>query len=286
MVATRSSVSPAVTMLLNVKFDPFYSNIDAATVVPMNIDFSIHRTSEWTMLMLGESILSLLIVDVPTENNDYFATFYCSLLTVVLLNILHFRSQPHLADQHASRRDKNAAIFWMFFQFLYSMALVGLGAAFTLFVIEFSYDDHRRLGEAIDGRLLAGGGAPKYDTEERQQRLAHLFSATLTTVFVSLDTMSFLHVGWKTSQDRCVCEHTKKKNVSGMILVVVRGGLHVFAATLSQWTTSPKQLAGIGLGITLVQLGIRKVGAFLFPTQVHVVNEETEKANVEESVMF
>ena len=39
-------------------------------------------------------------------------------------------------------------------------------------------------------------------------------------------------------------------------------------------------------GITLVQLGIRKVGAFLFPTQVHVVNEETEKANVEESVMF
>ena len=166
------------------------------------------------------------------------------------------------------------------------MALVGLGAAFTLFVLEFSYDDHRRLGEAIEGRFLAGGGAPKYDTEDRQQRLAHLFSITLTTGFVSLDMMSFLHVGWKKSQDRCVCEHTDKKNKKGMFLIVVRGGLHAFAATLSQWTTSPKLLAGIGLGLTFVQLAIRKVGAFLFPTQVHAVNEETEKQNAEESVMF
>ena len=89
----------------------------------MNINFCIHRYGEWTMLMLGESIMSLLIVDVPKEDGDYFATFYCGLLTVILLQVLHFRSQPHLADQHATRRDKTAGVWWNVFQYIYSMAL-------------------------------------------------------------------------------------------------------------------------------------------------------------------
>ena len=43
----------------------------------MNIDFAIHRNGEWIMLMLGESIFSLLIVEVPADSNDYYTTFFC-----------------------------------------------------------------------------------------------------------------------------------------------------------------------------------------------------------------
>ena len=93
------------------------------------------------MLMLGESILSLLIVDVPGEDTDYFATFYCCLMTVILLQYLHFRSQPHSADDHAMRRDKNAGWAWSLTQFVYSASLIALGAAFTIFVLDFSYDE-------------------------------------------------------------------------------------------------------------------------------------------------
>ena len=72
------------------------------------------------MLMLGESILSLLIVDVPDEDKDYYATFYSAMLTVILLQYLHFRSQPNHADGHALRRDKDAGVGYTIMQAIYS----------------------------------------------------------------------------------------------------------------------------------------------------------------------
>lgn len=62
------------------------------------------------MLMLGESVFSLLIV-APLEDPDYYTSFFCSLLTVILLQYLHFKSQPEAADHHAMRRSKNAVCY-------------------------------------------------------------------------------------------------------------------------------------------------------------------------------
>src|SRR5210317_2264423 len=107
----------------------------------MNVNFTIHRDGEWTMLMLGESILSLLIVDIPVEDKDYFTTFYCGLLTVIFLQYLYFRSLPHVADDHAIRRSKNRGMFWLLSWFAYSASLVGLGAGFTIFVLSFSLEE-------------------------------------------------------------------------------------------------------------------------------------------------
>ena len=39
--------------------------------VPSNIDFEIHRYGEWILLMIGEGVLSLLIV-ATTESKDYY----------------------------------------------------------------------------------------------------------------------------------------------------------------------------------------------------------------------
>jgi hypothetical protein len=169
--------------------------------------------------MLGESILSLLIIDVPGEDTDYFVTFYCSLMTVILLQYLHFRSQPHNADDHVVRRDKNAGYCWTVMQFVYSASLIALGASFTIFVLDFSYDDDdesRRL-TMLDDRLLAGGGGgeSKYTQEDLRQMAAHVFSAALTVVFFSLDFMSVLHVGKQHIYERCHCSNTKKRNYKG-----------------------------------------------------------------------
>jgi hypothetical protein len=60
----------------------------------MNITFATHRWGEWTMLMLGESVLSMLIVDI-TESAEYYKTFFSGILSITLLEFLHFRSQPH-----------------------------------------------------------------------------------------------------------------------------------------------------------------------------------------------
>eukprot|EP00339_Tiarina_fusa_P022076 CAMPEP_0117012746 /NCGR_PEP_ID=MMETSP0472-20121206/10660_1 /TAXON_ID=693140 ORGANISM="Tiarina fusus, Strain LIS" /NCGR_SAMPLE_ID=MMETSP0472 /ASSEMBLY_ACC=CAM_ASM_000603 /LENGTH=624 /DNA_ID=CAMNT_0004715891 /DNA_START=29 /DNA_END=1903 /DNA_ORIENTATION=+ len=235
------------------------------TFTPMNIDFNIHRYSEWTMLMLGESILSLLIVDVPQENQDYFVTFYNCLVLVILLQYLHFRSQPHHADDHASRRDKNRGSLWTGFQFVYSAALISLGAAMTLFVLSFTYEasgGHRLLEEVLpmtEDRQLAGGGAPLYPPDEMEMRAANLFSISLTAVLFSLDSMSFLHVGWADSKKRCQ-RHSKGLKIMANVVLVTRCGLLVFTATLSQWIYDADKLSGLGLGVVLAQIVCRKLG--------------------------
>jgi len=236
-------------------------------VVPINVDFMIHRNGEWNMLMLGESILSLLIVDVPSEDKQYYATFYSGLLTVILLQYLHFRSQPDHADEHALRRNKDAGVGWTCFHMIYSAALIAVGAAFTLMVLEFTYADY----EGDDNhRFLAGGGGSRYGPEERRQRTAHLFCISLATVWFCLDVMTLLHLGINTSHNRCQCSGSEKFNVKGIILVIMRVGLLVFMATLSQYETHPENLAVAGLMGVLLQLVLRKLGTkYLSAAQIH-----------------
>lgn len=65
--------------------------------VPSNIDFMIHRYGEWTMLMLGEAVLSLLIVDT-TESTKYYVVAGVGVLTVILLQAVKFESEPSHAE--------------------------------------------------------------------------------------------------------------------------------------------------------------------------------------------
>jgi hypothetical protein len=255
----------------------------------MNVDFTLHRNGEWTMLMLGESVFSILIVDIPNESLDFYKTFYFSLLTIVLLQYLHFRSQPSHADHHAMRRSKNAGICWTLFQNIYSFALVSLGAAFTIFLTVFANEgdddaasclrwlaerdaqaETEVAGYPLCRRWLAAGEEAKYDADELKVRAAHLFSGSLATIFFCLDCMTILHLGMKESEERCVCKETKKKNSKGMVLLILRVGLIVFCATLSQWMTEPQDLAGVGVACVLGQLLLRKLGGvYLSPNQVH-----------------
>jgi hypothetical protein len=229
----------------------FGVSIHSFSSVPMNIDFTLHRNGEWTMLMLGESVFSILIVDIPNETSEFYATFYCSLLAIILMQYLHFRSQPRHADHHAMRRSKNAGMLWSLFQSAYSFALVSLGAAFTIFLTVLGIAD-------ID------------EADTLKERSAHLFSGSLATIFFCLDCMTILHLGIEESQDRCVCKATKKKNSKGMFLLVLRIGLIVFCATLSQWLTEPDNLAEIGVACVLCQLFLRKLGGmYLSQNKVH-----------------
>jgi hypothetical protein len=241
------------------------------------------------MLMLGESVFSILIVEIPDNNSAFYATFYEGLLTVVLLQYLHFRSQPDHADHHAMRRSKNAGILWHLLQNAYSLALVSLGSAFTIFLTVFSSEEveddatscRRWLaGDAetvVDGplcrRWLAGGGEAKYDADTLKERAAHLFSGSLVIIFFCLDCMTILHLGVKESQERCVCKNSKKKNGKGLFLICLRVGLIVFCATLSQWLTEPEDLAGIGVACVLGQLVLRKLGG-MFLSHNQVVHAE------------
>lgn len=52
-------------------------------VVPMNVHYMIHRYGEWTMLILGESVLSLLTADIAYYDGSlFYVSFFSGILSV------------------------------------------------------------------------------------------------------------------------------------------------------------------------------------------------------------
>eukprot|EP00588_Corethron_pennatum_P014271 CAMPEP_0194274012 /NCGR_PEP_ID=MMETSP0169-20130528/7210_1 /TAXON_ID=218684 /ORGANISM="Corethron pennatum, Strain L29A3" /LENGTH=592 /DNA_ID=CAMNT_0039017107 /DNA_START=35 /DNA_END=1813 /DNA_ORIENTATION=+ len=250
-------------------FYPKHGNHKKLTI-PMNIDFFIHRNGELTMLVLGESVLSLLIVDGETGN--YHRTFYFGIVTVVLLQMLHFQSQPHDADAHAMRRHKNSGLLFGRVFPMYAAALITVGASYKLFMYSSSSDSKkRRLISEFSGtgyRWLAGGSGGDSGCgpsgEEMEQMVAHLFSWAMAIVFVCLDVMTLAHVGLK-EVNRCKLDGVAKYNIKGIFLVVLpRGLVTIFIATLSLWQKDPSTLAGLGLAAVVCQLATRFMGNVWF----------------------
>ena len=68
--------------------------------VPTNIDYLIDRYTEFNMLMFGEPVLSLLIVST-VENGVYYGVALLGVVTVTLLALIKFGSDPASTDDHA-----------------------------------------------------------------------------------------------------------------------------------------------------------------------------------------
>lgn len=260
-----------------------------AYTVPMNIDFVIHRLGEWTMLLLGESILSLLIVETSLSAN-YFVTFYSGLVSVILLQYLHFRSQPHHADDHAMRRSKNAGMLFSTIMQLYSFALVAVGVSFKMLLYEYVYQEAkggyrlRRLVAFLKeyARNLAGGeGSTNLPTDERQERVANFFCGSMVITFVCLDAMILTHQGVKTNAKRCQCQQTKKISKIGIFLASIRVGIIIFVATLSQYVQKPELVASIGMVSIVVQVFTRILGDLVYPKAIHVSTGDDKESDGE-----
>jgi hypothetical protein len=258
----------------------------------MNVDYTIHRYGEWTMLMLGEGILSLLIVGAEQENN-YYATFYCGIMSFSLGHYLHYQSQPHHANDHAIRQSRTRGYAFVILVQIYSAALIILGATYKMMLYEYVYevdytdddDGHRRvLHVAARGkhrRFLAGdsSAALRFDASDRQQRIAHFFCGAMATVWVCSDMLILVHKGIQENLHRC--KNSSKPNIVKIIaipLLLARVGLVGFIATLSQYQTDPSTLAFAGLVGILAQIALRLVGTALY-------REETEEDHALEEIM-
>ena len=68
--------------------------------VPANIDYLIHRYGEFVMLMIGEGVLSLLIVHT-VETREYDVVVFCGIVTIIFLFVLKTESEPSDPSTHA-----------------------------------------------------------------------------------------------------------------------------------------------------------------------------------------
>jgi len=251
-------------------------------VPPMNVEFVIHRYGEWVMLMLGESVLSLLIVAV-SEGTGYYLSLYAGILSVIALQYLHYRSQPHEADGHAMRRNANAGMIFVIAMQIYSAMLILLGAAYKMLLTEFTYEakpDPRQLLRMLQTlpqhdvmRYLAGeDGVAKLGDVDRQQRNANLFCLSMAAVFVCLDVVTVVHKGFTKNISRCKCWR-------GKMLTFLNVALVAFIATVPLYFTNPDYLALIGLGCVCIQIWIRSSGASVFFEDETDVNESGHVKN-------
>ena len=68
--------------------------------VPTNINFLIHRYGEFVMLMMGEGVLSLLIVETA-DVAEYYVIVISGLLTMIFIFTLKTESEPMDISKHA-----------------------------------------------------------------------------------------------------------------------------------------------------------------------------------------
>jgi hypothetical protein len=239
----------------------------------MNIDFTLHRLGRWVMLMLGESVLALLLVE-ESDGRRYYVTFYSGILSGTMMHYLYFRPQPFEADDHAMSRSMLGGITFYYRLICYSATLIMIGCSFKLIL-------HRYL----DGEVIAEGkpmaeGEPDYPLEESVRRMADMFSWRMAASFLFLDQMIIAHRGWSANLARlCVDGHI---NWPPLLILILDWVLLVVTATYSQCILYLELLSIAGCTMVMCQVMMRTRGLRFFPVSKYAMENAHRWANITE----
>ena len=118
--------------------------------VPLDVKFLIHRFGEWTMLILGESFLSLTtIVDVK---KGMAIVLYCiSICTIFILfysvvNVLKEHPSEELFHRCRVATSKHVMMVTFLLPLFLVMSAIGAKSLLSLFNLELSSDHHPAIG--------------------------------------------------------------------------------------------------------------------------------------------
>lgn len=119
--------------------------------IPWDVGFCILRFGQFTMLMLGEGVLQIIIFagldrdeDVPRSTVQWIALFFLSYAMMGMLQLLHFTTLPFNENDHILLRGPRiVATLWIESFGTYSCALVACGVALKkqLYLQEKLYPD-------------------------------------------------------------------------------------------------------------------------------------------------
>jgi len=107
--------------------------------VAIHIEYCLHRYGEWTMLMLGEGVIQIILV--PFDSSRYL-TFFFSYVLIAALRVLCYSSQPFRAEGHALSRDfMRRGFFWLQLQPVISALIVCVGIGLKSMLLYHDYID-------------------------------------------------------------------------------------------------------------------------------------------------
>lgn len=101
------------------------------------------------MLMLGEAVLSLLIVDT-TESTTYYVVAGVGVLTVILLQAVKFESEPSHAEGHALWRNLNWGVAYAMLVQLLSMGLIAFGVSYKVMLKSIHKESEKKANYGSD----------------------------------------------------------------------------------------------------------------------------------------
>mmetsp|Transcript_13831 Transcript_13831/g.30079 ORF Transcript_13831/g.30079 Transcript_13831/m.30079 type:complete len:1067 (+) Transcript_13831:294-3494(+) len=265
--------------------------------VPNNVDYVIHRYGEWILLMIGEGILSLLIVET-TESGDYYIITTFGVLTVIFLQVLKFESEPSHAESHAMWRSMRNAMCYGYLIQILSMSLICFGVSYKVFLQDILKTEKEEKVSDYEsdktnpGRLLAPA------VEVSDDATAALFAGSLFVVLVSLELMTLTHSGVKqalgrlfhSKEDGQMTETRRRPYWPVVIIATVKLGLMLFTVTLNQWTADPAVLTLCGFAI-VVSLALTRVLGWAFIHRREAIDKAAETVvstvrNLKPSVSF
>lgn len=221
--------------------------------------------------MAGESVLSLLVVELSDEILEFYITFYIGIMSVILMQYLFFKSQPHHATDHANFRSIGAALQFMILLYIYSASLILVGVSYKMLLTEFQIE--REEASLTDKSVMpserslasnAYGETKDSSKDVRRQKISNIFCIAMATSFISLDLMGIVHRGPTKAFQRLATGNggiTKARNIVPILRAV--GALLIGTACI--YLNNPMYVALAGLMAVLYQVGVRFLGQSLFP---------------------
>uniref|UniRef100_A0A7S4AHK8 Uncharacterized protein n=1 Tax=Pseudo-nitzschia australis TaxID=44445 RepID=A0A7S4AHK8_9STRA len=229
-----SVTSIAIQGISAIKLSPKNPDI-RAQIVPMNIDFFIHRFGEFTMLFFGEAIMGLLIVET-TESYTYYVVAMVGVLNVIVLQASKYDSEPHgEAEEHCLRKGLQPFFAYSLLTQSLCLGLIAFAVSFkvglNILVLEHKENQYDGYGgnnydDVVDGIGYDGYGSyadghsnnstfdygnDYYDQDYGKHRalralgggvptvsaktISILYCSSLTIVLISIEMMSYLHKG-------------------------------------------------------------------------------------------
>ena len=237
--------------------------------VPINLEFVTHRIGEWIMLMLGESILSILTGGSGGERTQqswsYLISFYCGILTVTMFQYIFFRTQPSEGKDHAMRRSQFGGLCFLYFHTVYSASLILVGCSYKMMLspeemMEELEERYSGGGSGDDGEGENGGVELPYNLN---RRIAFVYAVSQTTSFLASDGMLWCHRGVKANLQRFFPPHGRFV-LAPWLIFGIELVLLVLTMTLSR-IEDLEMLSVCGCLLVFGQVILRTFGFKYFP---------------------
>jgi hypothetical protein len=113
----------------------------ATSGVPMNVSYVIHRVGEFAMLMIGETVLSLLVVVMANASKNYLM-FGTGMLVACNLHFHHFSTYPPDPSKHVLHKgtfDYRSLSYICIMIYLYPFCLILIGVCLKVLLKKADY---------------------------------------------------------------------------------------------------------------------------------------------------